>query len=60
MIDRERLVLIGHPVSRSLSPAMHNAALDAKGSPLRYEALDVPPESGAVLRPFGCGQFVSI
>ena len=45
MIDRERLVLIGHPVSGSLSPAMHNAALDAKGWPLRYEALDVPPET---------------
>lgn len=43
MIDRERLVLIGHPVSQSLSPAMHNAALEAKGWPLRYEALDVAP-----------------
>ena len=44
MIERERLVLIGHPVSQSLSPAMQNAALAAKGSSLRYEALDVPPD----------------
>ncbi|MDO8502954.1 MAG: shikimate dehydrogenase [Gemmatimonadaceae bacterium] len=44
MIARERLVLIGHPVSHSLSPVMQNAALKAMGLPLRYEALDVPPE----------------
>lgn len=45
MIHRERLVLIGHPVSQSLSPAMHNAALEAAGMDLRYEALDVAPEN---------------
>jgi shikimate dehydrogenase len=45
MIARERLVLLGHPVSQSLSPAMHNAALEAAGMSIRYEALDVPPES---------------
>ena len=44
MIQRERLVLIGHPVSQSLSPVMHNAALEAKGWPVRYEALDVSPD----------------
>lgn len=44
MIERERLVIIGHPVSQSLSPAMHNAALAAKGWDVRYERLDVPPE----------------
>jgi shikimate dehydrogenase len=44
MTLRERLVLIGHPVSQSLSPAMHNAALEAKGWPLHYEAMDVLPE----------------
>lgn len=38
-------MLIGHPVSHSLSPAMYNAALAAAGMDLRYEALDVPPES---------------
>lgn len=37
-----RLVLIGHPVARSLSPVMQNAALAAAGVPLRYELLDVP------------------
>jgi len=40
----ERLVLIGHPVSHSLSPVMHNAALAASGRALRYETLDVRPE----------------
>lgn len=38
-----RLVLLGHPVSHSLSPAFQNAALAAAGIPLTYEALDVPP-----------------
>jgi shikimate dehydrogenase len=38
-----RLVLLGHPVAHSLSPALQNAALEALGVPLRYEALDVPP-----------------
>ena len=45
MIQRERLVLIGHPVSQSLSPVMHNAALEARGSSIRYEAVDVAPEN---------------
>jgi shikimate dehydrogenase len=39
-----RLVLIGHPVRHSLSPQFQNAALQAAGIPLMYEALDVPPE----------------
>lgn len=43
MIERGRVVLIGHPVSHSFSPAMQNAALDAAGIALRYEALDVDP-----------------
>lgn len=38
-----RLVLIGHPVNRSLSPTFQNAALVAAGIPVVYEALDVPP-----------------
>ena len=44
MIERERLVLIGHPVSQSLSPVMQNAALASKGLTVRYEAIDVAPE----------------
>jgi shikimate dehydrogenase len=39
-----RLVLFGHPVAHSLSPAFQNAALRAAGIPLTYELLDVPPE----------------
>jgi shikimate dehydrogenase len=36
-----RLVLLGHPVAHSLSPAFQNAALAYAGIPLRYAALDV-------------------
>jgi shikimate dehydrogenase len=38
-----RLVLLGNPVSHSLSPRFQNAALAAAGIPLHYEALDVAP-----------------
>lgn len=38
-----RLVLLGHPVSHSLSPTFQNAALTAAGIALRYEAVEVPP-----------------
>lgn len=38
-----RLVLLGHPVHHSRSPAFQNAALRSAGIPLTYEALDVPP-----------------
>lgn len=39
-----RLVLLGHPVSHSLSPTFQNAALKAAGIGLTYETLDVLPE----------------
>lgn len=39
-----RLVLLGHPVSHSLSPIFQNAALAAAGIDLRYETMDVAPE----------------
>jgi shikimate dehydrogenase len=46
-----RLVLLGHPVSHSLSAVFQNAALKASGIPLVYEALDVTSrELGSVLR----------
>jgi shikimate dehydrogenase len=38
-----RLVLLGHPVAHSLSPAFQNAALVAAKIPLAYEPLDVTP-----------------
>ena len=46
-----RLVLLGHPVSHSLSPVFQNAALKAAKIPLAYEAIDVTSkELRAVLR----------
>jgi shikimate dehydrogenase len=36
-----RLVLLGHPVSHSLSPKFQNAALEAADLAQRYEAVDV-------------------
>jgi len=38
-----RLVLLGHPVSHSLSPVFQNAALRAAKIRLTYEAIDVNP-----------------
>ena len=39
------LVLLGHPVAHSLSPAFQNAALRSAGLPLTYTVLDVSPDS---------------
>ena len=38
-----RILLLGHPVEHSLSPAFQQAAFDSIGLPVRYEAMDVPP-----------------
>ncbi len=38
------LGLLGHPVAHSLSPAMHNAAIEAHGLDLAYVPLPVAPE----------------
>jgi shikimate dehydrogenase len=40
-----RLVLLGHPVSHSISPLFQNAALRAAGIPLTYELMDVHPDA---------------
>ncbi len=40
-----RLVLLGHPVSHSLSPLLQGAALASAGVDLTYEAVDVAPEA---------------
>ena len=39
-----RLAVLGSPVEHSLSPAMHNAALAALGSDVRYAKIECPPE----------------
>ncbi|MGQ0712345.1 MAG: shikimate dehydrogenase [Gemmatimonadaceae bacterium] len=40
-----RLVLVGHPVAHSLSPALQNAALRYARLPITYEAIDVTPDA---------------
>ncbi|MEX0908346.1 MAG: hypothetical protein WDZ58_01175, partial [Gemmatimonadaceae bacterium] len=39
-----RLVLLGHPVSHSLSPVLQRAALAGAGLDIAYEAMDVAPQ----------------
>lgn len=43
-VNPTRLVLLGDPVARSLSPVFQNAALRAAGIDIRYEALRVSDE----------------
>ena len=62
MIDRpfsisaltQVFAVLGHPISHSLSPAMHNPTLQAMGLNAVYLAFDTPPEQLRVtLRTFG-------
>ena len=39
-----RLGVFGHPVAHSLSPSMHNAALEHLGLGIRYGAFDIRPD----------------
>ena len=39
-----RFAVLGSPVAHSLSPAMHNAALESLGSELRYAKIECAPE----------------
>lgn len=51
-----RLVLIGHPVSHSLSPIFQGAALKSAGINAPYDALDVTPDAlSRVLRDLSRG-----
>jgi shikimate dehydrogenase len=38
------LFVVGHPLSHSLSPAMHGAVIRRRALPLRYIGIDVPPD----------------
>jgi len=42
-----RLAVIGHPISHSASPRMHQAALDAMGIHARYVRIDIEPSQVA-------------
>lgn len=37
------MFLVGHPLSHTLSPAMHNGVIGRLGLPLRYVGVDLPP-----------------
>jgi shikimate dehydrogenase len=37
------LFVVGHPISHSLSPAMHNGVIGRLGLPLHYVPVDLPP-----------------
>ena len=39
-----KFAVIGHPISHSLSPVMHNANFTKLGLDYTYEALDIPIE----------------
>ena len=41
--DPSLLFVVGHPVSHSLSPAMHNGIIARIGLPLYYVPVDLPP-----------------
>lgn len=41
----KRVALLGYPLGHSVSPAMQNAALRARGLDWRYEAWEEPPEA---------------
>lgn len=59
-----RLVLLGHPVAHSLSPAFQNAALRRAGISLIYEAFDIVPaklrEAADRLRTLGASGNVTV
>ena len=40
----KRLAVIGYPIKHSISPAMHQAALDALGVEARYDRVEVTPD----------------
>jgi shikimate dehydrogenase len=42
--DTKQIYLLAYPAGHSLSPVMHNAALDALGIRARYDAWEVAPE----------------
>ncbi|MFH5831858.1 shikimate dehydrogenase [Halalkalibaculum sp. DA3122] len=56
--NQPHLLLLGHPVSQSLSPLMHNTAADHYGMDLRYFAVDLDPsEFNGIAAHFNSNRF---
>ncbi|MFU8811337.1 MAG: shikimate dehydrogenase [Balneolaceae bacterium] len=49
--ESDHLLVVGHPIAHSLSPAMHSAAIAHHGLPLAYHALDLHPAQIASFLP---------
>lgn len=49
-MTRKQFVLIGHPVSHSISPEIHRAAYRAAGLDHQYEAVDCPDDTAVKLQ----------
>jgi shikimate dehydrogenase len=53
MTDADRYAVIGHPITHSKSPIIHQLFADSSGDYIQYEAIDVPPEKlGDFIRNF--------
>lgn len=62
---RLRVGVIGDPIAHSLSPALHQPALDARGIPARYErwhttAADLPARIASLREPDALGASVTV
>src|SRR3989338_7476433 len=55
------VAVLGHPISHTASPAMHNAAFDALGLNWRYMAFDVEPSKlGVTLQGLATANVVGV
>jgi shikimate dehydrogenase len=58
-VTESLIFLVGHPLSHSLSPAMHNGVIARRKLPLRYVMFDLPPgKLSAFLRDVRAGNFL--
>jgi shikimate dehydrogenase len=53
MTDADRYAVIGHPITHSKSPIIHQLFANSTGDNIQYDAIDVPPEKlGDIIRNF--------